>query len=191
LIHSRTGTVTKGAFVDGGVSPFNDPALQLLMLAAIEGYGFCWEQGADKILFISVGTGTAKQSFSTEKIMHMTAVEQGLRSLQSLMDDCTRVNHTALQWMTRCLTPWTIDRAVLDMRNDSQNGPKLATCVRYNVLLDADWLKKELELTYTSDVLVQIAQMDNPKNLQQLGDLGKAAAAKQIKSEHFPGTFDL
>ena len=29
-ISSRDGTVVKGAFVDGGVSPFNDPALQLL-----------------------------------------------------------------------------------------------------------------------------------------------------------------
>jgi hypothetical protein len=33
-------TGVKGAFVDGGVSPFNDPALQLLMLAVLDGHGF-------------------------------------------------------------------------------------------------------------------------------------------------------
>ena len=36
-IHSRSGSVVDGEFVDGGVSPHNDPALQLLMLAALEG----------------------------------------------------------------------------------------------------------------------------------------------------------
>lgn len=57
-ISSRDGTVVNGAFVDGGVSPFNDPALLLLMLAALQGHGFNWLTGKDKLLLISVGTGT-------------------------------------------------------------------------------------------------------------------------------------
>jgi patatin-like phospholipase/acyl hydrolase len=32
------GRYVDGAFVDGGVSPFNNPSLQLLMLATLEGY---------------------------------------------------------------------------------------------------------------------------------------------------------
>ena len=59
-IHARDGSVVDGAFVDGGVTPFNDPALQLLMLAAVEGYGFCWPTGKDRLLIISVGTGQYK-----------------------------------------------------------------------------------------------------------------------------------
>jgi uncharacterized protein len=190
-IHSRTGTVTRGAFVDGGVTPFNDPALQALMLTALEGYGFGWKQGADELFLVSIGTGTSKELYSTDKLARMPAAQEGLLALQSLMDDCGRVNHTILQWITRCLTPWTIDRAVQDMRNDSQNGPKLATYVRYNVLLDSTWLQKELGRTYTPDVLSQIAQMDNPQNLQQLAELGKAAATVQVKEEHFLKTFDI
>ncbi len=45
VVHSRDGTPVDGAFVDGGVTPFNDPALQLLMLAALQGHGFCWPDG--------------------------------------------------------------------------------------------------------------------------------------------------
>jgi hypothetical protein len=190
-IHSRSGSVVKGAFVDGGVTPFNDPALQLLMLTALEGYGFGWEQGADKLLLVSIGTGTSRQLFSTDKIIHMPAAEQGLRSLQSLMDDCSRVNHTILQWITRCMTPWKIDRAVQDMRNDSQKGPKLATYVRYDVLLDQTWLADELGKTYSPELLGQIAEMDNYKNLEQLAELGQVAAAAQVKPDHFPQEFDL
>ena len=66
----------------------------------------------------------------------MTAAEQGLHSLQSLMDDCGRVNHCVLQWLTNCVTPWLIDRAVQTMGLDSASGPQLATYARYNVLLE-------------------------------------------------------
>jgi patatin-like phospholipase/acyl hydrolase len=46
-ISTRDGNVVEGAFVDGGVSPFNDPALQLLMVAALHGHGFRWQTGRD------------------------------------------------------------------------------------------------------------------------------------------------
>src|SRR5262245_39210373 len=64
-ISSRDGSVVEGAFVDGGVSPFNDPSLQLLMLAALDGHGFRWQTGKDQILLVSAGTGTYKQTSST------------------------------------------------------------------------------------------------------------------------------
>ena len=62
-IHSRSGSVVDGAFVDGGVTPFNDPALQLLMLAALQGYGFRWPTGKDRLLLISIGTGRFQQTY--------------------------------------------------------------------------------------------------------------------------------
>lgn len=190
-ISSRDGKITAGAFVDGGVSPFNDPSLQLLMLAALDGHGFHWKTGKDKLLLISVGTGVFKKTFTTEQITGMVAAEQGLRSLQSLMDDCGRVNQGMLQWLTNCLTPWTIDRAVGDMKLDSQGGPQLATYARYNVLLEQDWLKTTVKLDLTPDAVEKIAAMDDPNNLNELADIGRLAAKAQIKSEHFPASFDV
>jgi hypothetical protein len=190
-ISSRDGSVVDGAFVDGGVSPFNDPALQLLMLAALDGHGFRWQTGKDALLLISVGTGGFKQTFSAGELMNKTAAEQGVRSLQSLMDDCARVNHGLLQWLTNCLTPWTIDRAVKDMKLDSQRGPQLATYARYNVLLEAGWLKTELQIDQTPDKLAKIAEMDNPTNMDELAGIGRLAAAKQVKPEHFAAAFDV
>ena len=61
-ISSRDGSVVDGEFVDGGVSPFNDPALQLLMLAALDGHGFRWKTGKTRLLIISVGTGSYRSS---------------------------------------------------------------------------------------------------------------------------------
>jgi hypothetical protein len=190
-IASRDGAVVQAAFVDGGVSPFNDPAMQLLMVAALQGHGFRWQTGADKLLLISIGTGTYKRTFSTAELLNMVSGAQGLRALQSLMDDCARVNHALLQWLSHTLTPWTIDRAVGDMQLDSQSGPRLATYARYNVLLEQHWLKTEVEIECGPDKLATIAEMDNPAGMDDLAEIGAKAAAKQVKAEHFPPGFDI
>ena len=57
-ISSRDGAVVDAAFVDGGVSPFNDPALQLLMLGGASGPRLPLADGKDQVLLISVGTGS-------------------------------------------------------------------------------------------------------------------------------------
>ena len=46
-----------GQFVDGGVSPHNNPSLLLLMMAGINAYRLSWAMGDDNLLMISVGTG--------------------------------------------------------------------------------------------------------------------------------------
>jgi hypothetical protein len=190
-IHSRDGTVVDGAFVDGGVTPFNDPALQLLMLAALQGHGFCWPTGEDRLLIVSVGTGQYRQARPAQAVVSDLAALQGLAALQSLMDDCERMNRATLQWLTNSLTPWIIDRAVGDMRLDSQAGPQLATYVRYNAVLGQAWLKTELGVDLGSDKIEQIRKMDDPSNLSDLADLGRLAATKQVKPEHLPTSFDL
>ena len=198
-ISSRDGPPVDGEFVDGGVSPFNDPALQLLMLAALEGHGFRWPRGKDKLLLISVGTGTYRPSPPAPTFLSKLAAAalgklaaaQGLRALQSLMDDCARSNQAMLQWLTDCLTPWQIDRAVGDMKLDSQNGPHLATYARYNVLLEQAWLSSTLKVELSPDKLTQMRKMDRPGNMEGLAEIGRVAAKEQIKADHFPPAFDL
>jgi hypothetical protein len=190
-IHSRTGTVVNGAFVDGGVTPFNDPALQLLMLAALQGHGFHWPTGKDKLLIVSVGTGQYRQPHTAQDVTGGLAALQGVAALQSLMDDCERMNRATLQWLTNCLTPWLIDRAVGDMRLDSQSGPQLATYVRYNAVLEQAWLRDEIGLDLAADKLEQIRKMDEPANMTELASIGRSAAAKQVKPEHLPAAFDI
>jgi hypothetical protein len=190
-ISSRDGTVVKGAFVDGGVSPFNDPALQLLMLAVLDGHGFRWRPGRDNLLLISLGTGTYKKTFTSEELERMVAAEQGLRSLQSLMDDCARLNQGMLQWLTNCLTPWQIDRSVQKMEIDSKGGPQLATYARYNVFLEPGWMKTEVGIDRTAANLAKIAEMDDPANMDELAQIGQIAAKEQVKPEHFPTGFDV
>jgi uncharacterized protein len=190
-ISSRDGSVVDGEFVDGGVSPFNDPSLQLLMLAALDGHGFRWRTGKNQMLIISVGTGSYRPSPQTPGLIDRVVAVQGVRALASLMDDCARTNQAMLQWLTDCLTPWQIDRAVGDMKLDSQNGPHLATYARYNVLLEQAWLSSTLKVELSPDKLTQMRKMDKPGNMEGLAEIGRVAAKEQIKADHFPPAFDL
>jgi hypothetical protein len=190
-IFARDGSVVDGEFVDGGVSPFNDPALQLLMLAALQGHGFAWPTGKNRLLIVSVGTGQYRQPRPAKALFADPAALQGIAALQSLMDDCERTNGATLQWLTDCLTPWIVDRAVGDMRLDSEKGPQLATYVRYNATLEQAWLKTELGVDLAADKVEQIRKMDDPSNMNDLVGLGRRAAAMQVKPEHLPAAFDL
>ena len=46
-------------FVDGGVTMYNNPALQLFMMATVDAYNLGWPAGRDAMLLVSVGTGAA------------------------------------------------------------------------------------------------------------------------------------
>jgi hypothetical protein len=103
------------------------------------------------------------------------------------MDDCERMKRATQQWLTNCPTPWLVDRAVGDMQHDSQAGPQFAIYVRYDVLLERDWLESELG----PDTIEQIRKREDPSSLSDLGEQGRLAAAKQVKLQHLPAAFDL
>ena len=77
----------KGLFVDGGVSPHNNPALLLMMLATIQGYGFRWPTGADRLMVASVGTGAPGPRPMWKDYATMPPVLLAIESLRSMMQD--------------------------------------------------------------------------------------------------------
>jgi hypothetical protein len=52
-------------------------------------------------------------------------------------------------------------------------------------------LKSDLGLELAPDKIEQIRNMDDPSNLSDLAELGRLAAAKQVKPEYLPAAFDL
>jgi hypothetical protein len=54
----------EGLFIDGGVTPFNNPSLALFQMATFQPFGICWPTGPDKLTVTSVGTGTYRPLFS-------------------------------------------------------------------------------------------------------------------------------
>ncbi|WNM62264.1 patatin-like phospholipase family protein [Candidatus Nitrospira neomarina] len=183
----RVADDVEGAFVDGGVSPHNNPALQLLMLATLKGHGLCWPTGADQLLLVSLGTGSKTLALDPKVVMDMKAAELGVRGLASLMEDACALNELLLQWMSSSQTAREIDGEIGDLSGDILGGGQpLLTYLRYDVRFDDEWLKDKLN----PEQLMTIADMDRPENMDKLVEIGEAAADR-IKDEHFGRGFDL
>lgn len=185
------GTFLEGAFVDGGVSPHNNPALQMLIMATTEGFGLNWATGAEQLLLVSVGTGSQEIRMSTKEVMDMSSAKVSLHALTSLMNDCDAMNQTILQWMSRSPTAWKIDREIGDLHGDVVGGKELLSYLRYNVVLDREWLRTNLQIDMNAREVKGLQEMDKPKNMSKLGLLGAAASHIQIHPQHFPGQFDI
>jgi hypothetical protein len=181
-----------GAFVDGGVSPFNNPALQALMVATLEGYGLQWPFGADNILLVSVGTGSRDLRLDAEDVLKMPAIELAAQSILSIMSDTNSVGQTMLQWMANSPTSWVIDGEMGDLQADILGGgPALISYLRYEVPFATKWLKENLKIEMSDDELKSLFAMDEPKNVTKLANLGAVAAAVEVKPDHFLPNFDL
>ena len=177
----------RGHFVDGGVSVANNPALQALMTATLRGYNLNWSMGPDKILLVSIGTGYGSSNQSTS---YWSAASHAVAALVSVLDDSSVQNETILQWISRSPTARRIDGEMGSLREDVL-GTELISYLRYNLHLDAGWIRNHLSMDYSQDVLHQMTLMDNAAVIGDLGHLAQAAADVQVYDEHFTSQFDL
>ncbi len=183
----RVADGIEGAFIDGGVSPHNNPALQLLMLATLKGHGLGWPTGGDRLLLVSLGTGSRSLELDPEEVMDMAAVQLGVRGLVSLMDDAAALNELMLQWMSSSPTAREIDSECGDLSGDVLGGGEpLLTYLRYDVKFDDPWLRGKL----SAEQLQTIYDMDRPENMNKLVEIGESAAGR-IQDDHFARSFDI
>ena len=178
-----------GDFVDGGVSPHNNPALQALMTATIEGYRLNWPVGEDKILVVSVGTGKADPEVGHAGILASTAAGHAVLSLTALMEDCADQVETIMQWLSRSSpTARSIDRE-MGKAVPTLGGSAMCSYLRYNVLLETDWCEQNLGEIFTPKALKTLEAMDDPDNIPELDRVGRLAGGRLVKADHFPPAF--
>ena len=176
-----------GTFVDGGVSPFNNPALQAFMVATLEGHRVNWPTGQDQILLVSLGTGSREPAVETSFFEAGNAI----KALVSMMDDCNALVQTMLQWMSSGPSAVSIDREIGNLENDLVAAQPLFSYLRYNVELSDQYLRTELGLELNSKTVKSLSEMDVPANMPTLEKIGNVASEKLIRKEDFPATFDL
>ncbi|MFC3881410.1 patatin-like phospholipase family protein [Algoriphagus namhaensis] len=192
------GDMGQAAFVDGGVSMANNPALKLLMVATLSGFPFKWEMGEDKILLASVGTGMTKWKRLPKKIQKNHLLNWAAELPEMLMQDASWQNQKVLQWLSNSPTAQHIDGESGDLDGDLLGFGKgkrepLLHYLRYNVTLDVDEMNKRFKPSkpYTQKDIDSLAAMDNAKNCQALYDLGLAAGAQELDQKHFPESFKI
>ncbi|MDH5428799.1 MAG: patatin-like phospholipase family protein [Nitrospirota bacterium] len=192
LIDPQTGKtiVVEGQFVDGGISTANNPSLELLKIALLDGFRFQWASGKDKLLLVSIGTGLRNSKQGWARGFHATAGAFAFRSLLSIMDDCNREVETLMQWLSNSPTARRINGQILDLsENLLGNQPLLSYC-RYNILFESNWVQEQLKVRMDQNELDSLSAMDLPQNMDALANLGAQGAEILFLPEHLPAGFD-
>jgi uncharacterized protein len=173
----------KFIFVDGGVTPYNNPAFQLFLMATLEPYNLKWPAGEDKMLLVSVGTGTTPNINPQLKASEMNTLYNATKIPLALMLASQHEQDFLCRIFGKCLLGDAIDQEVGDLLETK--GPlesKLFTYLRYDVELTRKGLDKLGGLDNIKPEDVQ--EMDSVKHIPKLERIGKALAQK-VKPQHF------
>ncbi len=183
---SKNFLSVEGEFVDGGVSPFNNPALQAVMYATLDGYRIGWPTGADRLSVVSLGTGTPDPAVQNSAVV----AKQGINALLSLMQDSGNFQEIMLQWLSASPTARKVDLELGSLQHDVLGGTPLISYLRYNLDLSVEGITA-LNPDIPEKRMQSFSAMDAPENMDALYELGQQVAERDIDSEHFARQFDL
>jgi len=180
----------KFVFVDGGMTPYNNPAFLLYRMATASGYKLNWANGEDKLLLISVGTGAAATEEDDlndpsrglfenvagipKALMYGAMVDQDTNC--RLLGHC--VNGTLLDREIGDMIPRTSDGAVITYR---ENLGRQFLYARYNADLSRVGLD---ELGFKDIKSKRVQKLDSIRYIDDLRRIGKKVA-EEVKLDHF------
>ena len=172
-------------FVDGGVTMYNNPAFQMFLMATLEPYKLQWNTGVDKMLIISVGTGTSPSPDANLRSGDMNLAYQANSIPSALMYAALNEQDLLCRVFGRMLAGCELDREIGTLKNSA--GPlqqKLFTYARYNAELSREGLD-QLGLPQLRPEHVR--QMDSVEFIPDMQAVGQKVAELEVKSEHFEG----
>ncbi|WP_020179496.1 patatin-like phospholipase family protein [Methylopila sp. M107] len=181
--------IVKGAapgwFVDGGVTPFNNPALALFQVATLPAYGYGWPMGAEALTIVSVGTGVFREQLDGASLRWMTSLQFAIKALTGLIQETSQHTLATMQSLGRSLNPWPINSEIGDLGGGLLADRPLFTFVRYDVRLEQDWLADRLGLALSPRDVARLRRLDDASAVPLAYEIGRRAAEAQVRAEHF------
>lgn len=172
-------------FVDGGVTPYNNPAFLMYRMATQPAYNLNWKTGEHKLLVISVGTGSAPSPGTYDNLLQAAkGLPNNLMYAMQVDQDinCRTVGRCTygapIDLELKYMIPMDADGHMHPIDNDTQRHFLYA---RYNADLSRSGLDA-LNLSHIDSEHVR--EMDSVLYIDQLREVGKAAAG-QISMDHF------
>ncbi len=178
-----------GLFVDGGVSPHNNPSLYLFLIASLPQFGLCWPLGPENLTIVSVGTGSSRYRMNPKMPALAKTIGVTVHALASQMSDSQQLVLAMMSLFGESPTVWPINSELGDLgATPAPGGRPLFRFLRYDVRLEQDWLKNELGLSIDQAKLNQLRRLEAVENIPEIYQLGVRAAERQIRPEHLAGT---
>jgi predicted acylesterase/phospholipase RssA len=171
-------------FIDGGVSPHNNPSLLMYLYATLPQYRMNFAAGVDNLYMLSVGTGSLATVFGPGEMTHINRLSSALRVFQGLISAVNEQQDVMCRAIGRCVYGSPIDREVGDLipgEIDPAATERFLYC-RYNyTFTDDDCRRAHTEFGSHSPLA-----LDDLRSVPLLRQLGAAYANDTVRTEHFP-----
>ncbi len=172
-----------GLFLDGGLTPHNNPSLALFLTAVLPPYRLEWKTGVDNLFIWSVGTGSCRPKLTTREARRAPSILLAINALAAQISDNQELTLTLMSWLGESSLPWPINSEVGDLKDATPPFGKLFRYHRCDIKLEREWLAQNTGVPLTENDILKLRQMENPANIPALYDLGRIAAQQQITRE--------
>lgn len=174
-------------FVDGGVTPYNNPAFLMYRMATQKPFALNWETGERNLFIVSVGTGAAPTPKPYANLIN-TALQVPSNLMYAMQVD----QDTNCRTVGRCVYGAPLDREIKDLIPLDSVGNVLPLesdasrhfqYVRYNADLSETALEK---MRVNRAMWDKIRQLDAIDCMDYLTNIGEKTAAEQVNvAQHF------
>ena len=178
-------TITMGSkmfvFVDGALTPYNNPALIAFLTATLPCYQIGWPAGERELLVISVGNGRSRTGdalFLPERMNMLYAARQVPKAL---MDGMSVQQDMMCRVLGSCLHGEPIDSEVgdlIEVLQDEAASAKRFSYVRYNRTFTTEEVNDIRKVTGGG------LELDNLSLIETLSEHGAKYAREHVAPEH-------
>jgi patatin-like phospholipase/acyl hydrolase len=176
-------------FVDGGVTTYNNPAYLAFQMATAAPYNMNWATGADSLLIVSVGTGSAPKARPGLEKGDLWLLDHAKNIPSALMNAASAGWDMVCRTLGECRHGAPIDLEIGDMvleagGEPNWTGAKQFAYVRY----DPDVTREGLDALGLADVdPAHVQVMDSVDYIPEIQRVGKAYADRHCDIHHLRG----
>jgi patatin-like phospholipase/acyl hydrolase len=172
-------------FQDGGVTPFNNPAFQMFLMATAKPYRVGWTAARESLLVVSVGTGSTASRNADLSVFDLDLAAVASSVPLSLMAGMQTHTDMLCRLFGDCRFGLPLDKEVGDLIGAAApGGNKLFSYVRYDAGLTTETLAG-LGLRHVP--VERIRPLDAFASVAELAEVGGAIADAQVRPVHFAG----
>lgn len=178
-LHGDAGEIQQFEFIDGGVSPYNNPAVAMYLSATLPAFGINMPTGEAELYICSVGTGALPERYAPGQLGRVNVVGGALRALKGLMESVRVEQDKICRVLGRTLYGAPIDSEIGDLK-EAGMGKFLYT--RYQHL----FTDEEIQRCRLESGTRKPLELDDVASVPTLLRLGREYAEATVREEHLP-----
>jgi len=176
------------SFVDGAITPYNNPAFQAYLMSTLKAYNINWHKGEENLLLVSIGTGEAEMNGIEDSILDSLGIVQKAKSVpKHLLNSIAYQQDMLCRIFGNCLVGDVLDAEIGDLKDANGSGctnENLFTYLRYDVKLSRESFKAlSLEHINPKDV----SELDAVEAIDAMAEVGRVVAERKVRVEDFEG----